>query len=107
MLGACSKPAPTVAMRHIDCALAGAATFSPDCGVEEAHAGGRAFLVVQNRDGSFRRFEKVADGRGVIAADGVQEARAGWLPDGRLEVTVGHDRYRFPAKVKPDDAPRP
>ena len=106
-LAACQKGAPAPAMRHIDCALAGAVTFAPDCGVEEASAGARRFLVVQNKDGSFRRFEKVADGRGVISADGVEETRVSWLPDGRLEVSVGRDRYRFPAKMKADDAAKP
>jgi hypothetical protein len=47
---------------------------------------------------------KVDDGRGVIAAAGV-ESPCG-LADGWLEVTVGSDRYRFPAKVK-DDEPSP
>jgi hypothetical protein len=43
----------------------------------------------------------------VVEADGVEPARVAWLDDGRLEVTVGGDRYRFPAKVKPDGAAKP
>lgn len=92
-------------MRHIDCALAGAAEFKPDCTVEEAVQNGRTMLVVAAPDGMFRRFEKVSDGRGVIVADGVEEALAHWVADGKLEVAVGGDRYRFPASLKDDTGP--
>jgi hypothetical protein len=43
----------------------------------------------------------------VVAADGVVPAQVAWLADGRLEVTVGTDRYRFPAKVKADVPGKP
>ncbi|WP_225206321.1 hypothetical protein [Novosphingobium huizhouense] len=92
-------------LRHIDCALAGAAGFKPDCTVEEVMQNGRTMLVVAAPDGMFRRFEKVADGRGVIAADGVEESLAHWVADGVLEVSVGQDRYRFPASLKGDTGP--
>lgn len=85
-------------MRVIDCALHGRETFAPDCRVEQAGK----LLVVHHADGGFRRLEKVDDGRGVIAADGIEPAHVAWIADGRLEVTVGSDRYRFPARVKPD-----
>ncbi|MDF8333921.1 hypothetical protein [Novosphingobium cyanobacteriorum] len=99
LAAACSKPAgdPQPVMRQIDCALAGSQAFTPDCRVEQAGS----VLVVHHKDGGFRRLQKVDDGRGVIVADGVEQARVAWIPDGRLEVTVGQDRYRFPAKVKP------
>ncbi|WP_232280910.1 hypothetical protein [Novosphingobium nitrogenifigens] len=90
-------------MRTIDCALAGASAFTPVCRVEQAGL----VLVVHHPDGGFRRLHKVADGRGVISADGVEEALVAWANDGRLMVTVGPDRYLFPAKVKPDNAPKP
>lgn len=92
-------------LRHIDCALAGASDFMPDCTVEETQQNGRTVLVVAAPDGMFRRFEKVADGRGVIAADGVEESMAHWVGDRVLEVSVGRDRYRFPATLKPDTSP--
>lgn len=96
---ACTKPAgdPQPAMRQIDCALAGAQAFTPDCKVEQAGS----VLVVHHKDGGFRRLQKVDDGRGVIEADGVEQAKVAWISDGRLEVAIGQDRYRFPAKVKP------
>ena len=92
-------------LRHIDCALAGASAFKPDCTVEQAVQGGRTMLIVAAPDGMFRRFERVDDGRGVIAADGVEESTAHWVADGVLEVGVGQDRYRFPATLKDDTTP--
>jgi hypothetical protein len=105
LLSACHRPQgdPQAPTRTIDCALAGAQAFTPDCAVEQDGP----VLVVHHKDGGFRRLKKVDDGRGVVSADGVEETRVQWIADGRLEVAVGHDRYRFPAKVKPDDAPRP
>lgn len=44
----------------------------------------------------------VDDGRGVIAADGADTAVANWSSQGVLEVSVGKDRYRFPARLKAD-----
>ncbi|MCW1384200.1 hypothetical protein OLX02_15355 [Novosphingobium sp. KCTC 2891] len=109
LLAGCSRGGEdALPQRKIDCALGGANAFAPDCAVEEAVQRGRALLIVFDKAGGFRRFEKVADGRGVISADGVEETTVQWIPDGRLEVTVGQDRYRFPAKVKPEpDAPKP
>lgn len=106
---ACARPTGDAepAMTAIDCATAGATAFSGDCRVEKAGSGEQALLVVHHKDGTFRRLRKVDDGRGVVSADGVEEARVAWLPDGRLEVSVGPDRYRFPARVRPDDAPTP
>lgn len=100
LLAGCGRPAgdPEPEMRVIDCALHGRETFAPDCRVEQSGK----LLVVHHADGGFRRLEKVDDGRGVIAADGIEPAHVAWIPDGRLEVTLGQDRYRFPARVKPD-----
>ncbi len=100
MLAACGRPAgdPEPDMRTIDCALAGAGAFVPQCQVEQA----AGLLIVHHPGGGFRRLRKVDDGRGVVAADGIEQAQVAWIADGRLEVTVGQDRYRFPAKVRPD-----
>lgn len=109
-LAACARaPAgdPEPPMVTIDCATGGATTFTRDCRVEPAREGAQHLLVVHHPGGGFRRLLKVDDGRGVVAADGVEEARVQWLADGRLEVSLGGDRYRFPATVKPDAAATP
>lgn len=105
-LAACSAAEEAPKGRVIDCAVAGSAKFLPDCFVEDSRVGARRFLTVRNKDGAFRRFEMVDDGRGVIAADGAEEASAKWSAEGVLEVVVGTDRYRFPARMK-SDAPQP
>lgn len=105
-LAACSKPEGKPQGRVIDCALAGSDKFLPDCFVEDSRAGDKRFLTVRHNDGAFRRFEMVDDGRGVVAADGADEAMAQWSSQGVLEVSVAGDRYRFPARMKAD-APQP
>lgn len=99
-LAACPGAQETPKGRRIDCKVGGAASFVPDCFVEDAREGEKGFLTVRHKDGAFRRFEMVDDGRGVIAADGADEASAQWSSEGVLEVAVGGDRYRFPARMK-------
>lgn len=100
LVAGCGRPAgdPEPDMRAIDCALNGAIAFAPLCQVEQAGE----MLVIHEPGGAFRRLRKVDDGRGVVSADGVEEAHVAWIADGRLEVAIGPDRYRFPAKVRPD-----
>jgi hypothetical protein len=105
-LSACSAAEETPKGRGIDCATSGSDKFLPECFVEDSRAGERHFLTVRNKAGAFRRFEMVDDGRGVVAADGADEAVAKWSAEGVLEVAVGGDRYRFPARMK-SDAPQP
>lgn len=103
-LAACSAGEEAPKGRGIDCALGGSNKFLPECFVEDSRIGGRRFLTVRNKSGAFRRFEMVNDGRGVVAADGADEAAAKWSAEGVLEVAVGGDRYRFPARMKSDAA---
>ena len=105
VLSGCGRPVGDAEpeMRVIDCAVGGATVFAAQCQVEQAGP----VLVVHQPGGGFRRLRKVDDGRGVMAADGIEPAQVAWIADGRLEVTVGTDRYRFPATVKPDAAPKP
>lgn len=105
-LAACSKGEEAPKGRVIDCAVGGGAKFLPECFVEDSRSGGKRFLTVRHKGGGFRRFEMVDDGRGVVSADGADEATAQWSSEGVLEVSVAGDRYRFPARMK-DDAPQP
>jgi hypothetical protein len=84
----------------IECAVAGAAYFEPVCAVERVELeDGSLSLVVWHPDGGFRRFSVLTDGRGLAVADGAEQAMIE-LVDGRLDVSVGSDRYRFPATVR-------
>lgn len=108
VLAGCGAAEPAgEGLKRIDCAIGANAPFAPDCTLEPSRAGTRRLIVVHHKDGGFRRFEQVDDGRGLVVADGVEEAHVAWTGDGRLEVSVGDDRYRFPARVKPDDAATP
>lgn len=83
------------------CALGDEVEFTEQCDVERVQNGDRRELVMRHPDGGFRRFEIVTDGRGLAAADGAEEAVVTPLSDGRIQLTVGTDRYRMPATVKP------
>jgi hypothetical protein len=105
LLAACSKaraPAATEAGEKIACALGPDAKFEPVCGLERADRGGEKLFVVHHPDGGFRSFTVLANGAGLAAADGAEQATQTLAGD-QLEVAIGDDRYRFP--VKPRAAP--
>ena len=102
LLAACSGDAPVQAQaeqgaQRIECAIGPGAEFGPDCLVERAETDGAAVLTLRHPDGSFRRFEQLADGAGLAVYDGADTAEQD-LVDGTLEVRVAGDRYRFPAR---------
>lgn len=104
LIASCSQENSTVppvaqGVEHIACAVGGAVELSRVCAVERAGQEGRLTLVVRHPDGAFRRFQVLTDGRGIAVADGADEAVA-TLKGGALDVTVGADRYIFPATVK-------
>lgn len=78
-----------------DCALAGSGAWAHDCAVERAGD----MLTLRHPDGGFRRFRVLADGRGLEAADGAEAAKLSIMDDKRIEVVVGADRYRLPARI--------
>ena len=87
----------------IECAIAGGQWFLPECKVQRVRQDdGAMTLVVRHADGGFRRFLVLTDGRGLATADGSEEVVSD-VVDGRLDVSVGQDRYRFPATVKSGD----
>jgi len=86
---------------RIACALGNETKFTEQCDAERVQNGDRRELVMRHPDGGFRRFEIVSDGRGLVAADGAEEAVVTPLADGRIQLTVGEDRYRIPATIKP------
>ena len=105
-LAACGEPesaqeAPAAATdEKVDCAIAGADAFEPVCTVERATGAYGLVLTIRAPDGSFRRFLVTGDGRGVVAADGAEEAVVTPLDGSRIEVAVGPDRYRLTATVR-------
>lgn len=105
--GCSSDPAeaPQVAEgeERIACALGGAQEFTEACAVDRSRAEDKLTLVVRHPNGAFRRFEVVTDGRGLVVADGAEEALTRIEGD-KLAVTVAEDRYMFPATLKSGQA---
>ncbi len=85
---------------RIACALAGTKLFDRTCTIEQMSSADGPVLVVGRADAGFRRLLVAKDGRGLVAADGVDEAMVRVIDNGLIEVTVGPDRYRLPATVK-------
>lgn len=107
LLTGCSQDAADSAQagERIACALGGAAEFSDSCLVQQSQQDGRKVLVVRHPDGAFRRFDVLMDGQGLTVTDGAEQAQLALNGD-LLDVTVGNDRYRFPAR-REDNAPAP
>lgn len=89
--------------QRIECALGEGAKFAADCLVERSASGETRMVTVRHPDGGFRRFEQVDDGRGLVVAEGADEAVLD-LSGEVLEITVAQDRYRFPATPTEDAA---
>lgn len=106
LLAACGgqgggEDASTATAERIECAAAGQSALRRDCTVERGKDGaGALILTVSHPDGHFRRLRVVDDGRGVVAADGAEEAQVAVLGEGGIEVTLAGERYRLPATIK-------
>jgi hypothetical protein len=88
---------------EIPCALAGATNFNRDCTAERTISPDGMAIVLHHPDGGFRRLLVATDGRGVVTADGADQALVTVVDGSTIEVTVGEDRYRLPATVKGQD----
>lgn len=86
---------------RIDCATDGADRFERVCTVERSMGSEGLVLTIRSPGGSFRRLLVTKDGRGVVAADGADQAEVALTEGGMIEVALAGDRYRLPATVKP------
>ena len=85
---------------RIDCRPVGQAGFERTCTVERADSPEGRIITIRKADGGFRRLRMTNDGTGVAAADGAEQAHVSILPDQRIEVEIGGDRFRLPARVQ-------
>jgi hypothetical protein len=108
MLAACGDPdagreealaAAADGADRIDCATEGAPRFERVCTVERTGGLDGLILTVRSPSGGFRRLLVTKDGRGVVAADGADQAVVSVIGEDRIEVAIAGDRYRLPAKV--------
>ncbi len=112
-LAGCDQSSPGVGQTTADaskgasvpCALAGASSFGAACTVERMNSADGLVLVMHHPDGGFRRLLVATDGRGVMAADGSDQASITVVDPGTIEVGIGGDRYRLPATVKGQASP--
>lgn len=99
VVAACGGPPAPGAEERIECAVDGAAAFERTCTVERT-AGPETLLTLRSPSGSFRRLAVTRDGRGVAAADGAEPATVTIVGTDLIEVSIGSDRYRLPARIR-------
>jgi len=87
------------ATMHIPCAK-GDAALAADCTIEQAAGPDGIVLTIRHPGGGFRRLRVTADGRGVVAADGAEQAHVTVPAAGSIDVALGTERYRLPATVR-------
>lgn len=98
LLAACSDNAGDASDKaSIACAMGGADAFERSCTLARMTSADGTVLVVGREGAGFRRLLITTDGRGVIAADGVDAASVSIVGDGLIEVAIGGDRFRLPA----------
>jgi hypothetical protein len=109
LLGGCGDPkadreeaeaAASPGEDKIECAVDGALRFERVCTVERTTGAEGLVLTVRHPSGGFRRLLVTKDGRGVVAADGAEDAAVTILDAGHIEVALGPDRYKLPATVR-------
>jgi hypothetical protein len=100
LLSACGGPPEAKPDNLIHCAVDGATQFTPVCTVERSASGSEVVFTVRSPSGSFRRLAKTADGRGLMAADGAEPAAVAIAGPDMVEVSIGSDRYLFPARLQ-------
>ena len=96
-----SQRARQDASGNIVCAHDGSHDFARTCTLERSESAAGLVLTVRHPDGAFHRLLVTRDGRGVIAADGAEQAVVAVIGTGEIEVALGGDRYRLPATVRP------
>lgn len=88
---------------EIPCALGGSSSFARECEAERTVSPDGMAILLHHPDGGFRRLLVATDGRGVVTADGADQALVTVIDANTIEVAVGDDRYRLPATVKGQD----
>jgi hypothetical protein len=86
---------------RIECRIGADDQFNRFCSVERERGEQGLVLTVRKPDGGFRRLLVTTDGRGVVAADGAEAAQVTITGPDRIEVAIGGDVFRLPARVGP------
>ncbi|MEO9462884.1 MAG: hypothetical protein ABJ242_09125 [Marinomonas sp.] len=102
LLSACTgEVSPEPEGETITCAIGVGAEMGPDCTGEQVAGSDGQFFVIHHPDGSFRRFEMLADDAGIGLADGAGVLSQEMSGD-QLLLSVDDARYLLPiAKPAP------
>lgn len=100
MANGAAAPAAGTPDNRIDCRPHGEVEYARSCSVDIFASEEGRILTIRKADGGFRRLRVTTDGSGVVAADGAERTRVAILPDGRIEVEIGGDHFRLPARVR-------
>lgn len=96
VLAACSgEVSPQPEGQSIQCAIGAGAEMGPNCIGERITSGDGEQFIVHHPDGSFRRFEFLADGSGIGLADGAGELVQDRDGDNLL-LSIDDARYVLP-----------
>ena len=87
------SPAGEAPDERIECVASGG--WARDCTVEREGD----VLTIRHADGGFRRLRVLRDGRGLETADGAESAKVTIIGGQGIEVTVGAEGYRLPARI--------
>lgn len=85
----------------IDCRVGADTQFTRFCGLERAKTEQGTLITVRKPDGGFRRLLTTRDGRGVVAADGAEQAEVTIVGENLIEVAIAGDSFRLPARIGP------
>lgn len=96
-LTACNGPTASARQNFVECFVDG--SYQRICLVEQDQGPDGVVLTLRHPDGRFRRLLVARDGRGVIAADGAEQAVVTVTGEKQIDVALGGDRYRLPATV--------
>ena len=92
-----AAPPPGQPDNRIECQPAGAASFERAGTVDVADTSHGPVLTIRKADGGFRRLLVAPDGA-ISAADGAEAAHIISRGAGAVEVEIGGDRFRLPAR---------
>ena len=84
---------------RIDCRVGADTQFTRFCSMERARTEQGTLITVRKPDGGFRRLLTTRDGRGVVAADGAEQAEVTIIGDNLIEVAIAGDSFRLPARI--------
>ena len=83
----------------IDCRVGADTQFTRFCSLERSKTEQGTLITVRKPDGGFRRLLTTRDGRGVVAADGAEQAEVTIVGENLIEVAIAGDSFRLPARI--------